>query len=72
VKRAEPNVRKLASRNLSIDPACGLDAATTAVLDQYHGAPSKVIRVLDKESQTIRRVQAALRSPPPDRRSNRG
>jgi hypothetical protein len=69
---AEPNVRKLASRDLSIDPAGGLDAATTAVLSQYHGAPSKAIRVLDKESQRIRRVQAALGSPPPNRRSNRG
>ncbi|HEY2469241.1 MAG TPA: hypothetical protein VGI45_15575, partial [Terracidiphilus sp.] len=63
---AEPNVSKLASRNLSIDPAGGLDAATTAVFSQYHKAPSKVIRVLDKESQPIRRVQAGLRSPRPN------
>jgi hypothetical protein len=69
---AQPNVRELASRNLTINPAANLGAATAAPLSQYHDAPSKVIRVLQNESQPIHPIQEVAKSASPARRPKYG
>ena len=54
---AQPNVRELASRIFPIDPVVNLGDTALAPLSQYHDAPSKVIRVLENESQEIHPIQ---------------
>jgi hypothetical protein len=55
---AQPNVRKLASRNLAVDPR----SFAAAFAFSCHEAPSESIRVLAKESQLIHSIQEIAKS----------